>query len=127
MFAPLVIGAVINIEKFLEDLNIFYMVGIGHMALNIEGNTYENIAEKILDIPYDIAIGTDVLYSCPGFILLGKILEKVFKKSLNECFDEYVRAPLSLHNTSFLPKDKYLVVNSNLSEEKRGIFNDYNC
>ena len=25
LFAPLAIGAVINIEKFLEDLNIFYM------------------------------------------------------------------------------------------------------
>ena len=104
-----------------------HTIGIGHKALNIEGNTYENIAEKILDIPSDIAIGTDVLYSCPGFILLGKILEKVFKKPLNECFDEYVRAPLGLHNTSFLPKDKYLALNSNLSEEKRGIVNDYNC
>lgn len=35
-----------------------------------------SIAEKILDISSDIPIGADVRYSCPGFILLGKILEK---------------------------------------------------
>jgi CubicO group peptidase (beta-lactamase class C family) len=104
-----------------------HTIGIGHKALNKEGNTYANIAEKILDIPSDIAIGTDVRYSCPGFILLGKILEKVFNEPLNECFDELVAKPLGLENTSFLPSDRQGTVNSNLNGEKRGIVNDYNC
>ncbi len=104
-----------------------HTIGIGHKALNLAGYTYENIAERILDIPQDIPIGTDVRYSCPGFILLGKILEEIFGKPLNVCFDEMVAKPLGLENTSFLPKSRKNVVNSNLEEENRGIVNDYNC
>lgn len=115
-------------DKTLLIKNLLtHTVGIGHKALNKEGNTYENIAEKILDIPSDIPIGTDVLYSCPGFILLGKILEKIFGEPLNKCFDEHVAKPLGLENTSFLPKDRKNTVNSNLDDEKRGVVNDYNC
>ena len=115
-------------DKTLSVKNLLtHTVGIGHKALNKEGNTYENIAEKILDIPLDIPIGTDVLYSCPGFILLGKILEKIFGKPLNECFDEHVAKPLGLENTSFLPLNRENTVNSNLDKTKRGIVNDYNC
>jgi CubicO group peptidase (beta-lactamase class C family) len=43
-----------------------------------------------LQITCDIPIGSDVLYSCPGFILLGKILEKIFGKPLDVLFDELV-------------------------------------
>ena len=115
-------------DKSLSVKNLLtHTMGIGHKALNKEGNTYENIAEKILDIPSDIPIGTDVLYSCPGFILLGKILEKIFGEPLNKCFDELVAKPLGLNNTSFLPMDTSNAVNSNLNEDKRGIVNDYNC
>ena len=106
---------------------LIHTMGIGYKALNKEGNTYENIAEKILDIPSDIPIDTDVRYSCPGFILLGKIIEKVFGKPLNECFDELVAKPLELNNTSFLPKNREDAVNANLDDEYRGIVNDNNC
>lgn len=115
-------------EKGLTVKNLLtHTVGIGHKALNQEGNTYENIAQKILDIPSDIPVGTDVRYSCPGFILLGKILETVLEMPLNECFDQWVAAPLGLACTTFLPKERDRAVNSNLSEEKRGVVNDYNC
>ena len=104
-----------------------HTMGIGHKNLTQDGNTYENIAQKILEIPSDVEIGTDVLYSCPGYILLGKILEKVFGKPLNECFDEIVAKPLGLVDTGFLPQNKANAVNSNLEEAKRGTVNDYNC
>ena len=104
-----------------------HTIGIGHKNLCGEGNTYDNIAQKILDIPSDIPIGTDVRYSCPGFILLGKILEKVFRKPLNLCFDELVAGQLELNDTSFLPVNKENAVNANTDAEMRGIVNDYNC
>ena len=104
-----------------------HTIGIGHKSLNKEGNSYANIAEKILDIPSDIPIGTDVRYSCPGFILLGKILEKIFGMQLDHCFNELVAKPLGFENTSFLPSYRQNTVNSNLNVEKRGIVNDYNC
>jgi len=104
-----------------------HTMGIGHKNLTQEGNTYENIAERVLDIPSDIPIGTDVQYSCPGFILLGKILEKVFGKRLDLCFDEMVAKPVGMLETSFLPSNKQNAVNSNLAEHLRGVVNDYNC
>ncbi len=104
-----------------------HTMGIGYKVLTCEGYTYENIAEKILEIPSDIPIGTDVRYSCPGFILLGKIVEKVFAKPLNEAFAELVAAPLGLRDTSFLPTLTTNVVNANLDAKKRGIVNDNNC
>ena len=104
-----------------------HTMGIGHKPLNKEGYTYENIAEKILDIPSDVPIGTDVRYSCPGYILLGKILEKIFGKPLNESFEELVARPLGLSDTSFLPQNRQNAVNANVDEALRGVVNDYNC
>lgn len=115
-------------EKELTIRNLLtHTIGIGHKKLNREGFTYENIAEKILAIPSDIEIGSGVRYSCPGFILLGKILEKVFGERLDVCFERMVAEPLGLSESSFLPQNRELAVNSNLSEEMRGAVNDYNC
>ena len=43
LFAPLVIGAAINMEKFLEDLNVFYMVFFSFCFLFIVGYTVYNL------------------------------------------------------------------------------------
>ena len=122
------------VDKFFPTTKVMtlkhlltHTMGIGHKALNVEGNTYDNIAVKVLDIPSDISIGTDVRYSCPGFILLGKILEMVFGMPLQECFDELIAKPLELVNSSFLPKNIKNAVNSNLDQDLLGIVNDYNC
>lgn len=104
-----------------------HTMGIGHKPLNQEGNTYDNIAEYILSIPSDIPIGSNVLYSCPGFILLGKILEQVFGQSLERLLVEKVSEPLGMYSTSFLPDRSEKIVNSNMSETNIGLVNDYNC
>ena len=69
-----------------------------------QGITYENVAREILEIPLDIPVDSNVLYSCPAFILLGKILEKVFEDRLDRLFDRLIAAPLSLENTAFCQK-----------------------
>lgn len=104
-----------------------HTMGIGHKNLTQKGNSQENIAEKILEIPSDVAVGSQVLYSCPGYILLGKIIERVFHKPLHECFRELVAEPLCLSCTTFLPSNRKNVVNANIEEERLGIVNDYNC
>lgn len=116
----------INSSISIKNL-LTHTIGIGHKSLNKQGYTYENIVQKILDIPLDLPIGKDVLYSCPGFILLGKILEKIFSSPLDECFARLVAKPLELNDTSFLPKDRQRSVNSNIEEAFRGMVNDYNC
>lgn len=42
--------------------------------------------------------GGQVEYSCPGFILLGSILEEIFGLDLSRAFAEMVAAPLNLTN-----------------------------
>ena len=101
-----------------------HTIGYGHKSL-CEGDPAD-VAGKILHIPCDIPVGSDVLYSCPGFILLGKLLEKVYGAPLNVLFKEKVATPLGMNDSVFLPKGG-AIVNSNQDEADRGKVNDYNC
>ena len=74
-----------------------------------------------------IPVGSDVIYSCLAFILLGKILEKAYGKPLDVLLDELVCKPLCLNSTCFCPQSKTNIVNSNLDETQLGIVNDFNC
>lgn len=94
-------------EKDISILDmLIHCVGIGHKPLNKEGNNYENIVKYICSIPSDFKIGETVSYSCPGFIMLGKILEKIYGKRLDEAFDECVKAPLKMCHSGFLPTER---------------------
>lgn len=104
-----------------------HTMGIGHKSLVAEGNTYDNITDFILNIPSDVPIGSETLYSCPGYILLGKILEKIFGERLDSLFLKYVAAPLGMKYSSFNPARTDNIVNSNVNADEKGIVNDYNC
>lgn len=114
-------------KKITVENMLTHRVGIGWKQLWGDGINYGNIAEHILSIPSDIPIGGETLYSCPGFILLGKVLEKVFGGRLDELFIKYVATPLSLTDSTFLPKCNADIVNANPEAELKGVVNDYNC
>lgn len=104
-----------------------HTTGIGYRLLTEKGVNYDNVASYILGMQGDIPIGQDVRYSCPGFILLGKILEQVFEKRLDIVFAEEVSKPLGLTSTTFRPDRNRDCVNSNIEEAEKGLVNDYNC
>ena len=114
-----------------ENLTVWnlltHTLGIGHKALNSKDVNYGNVHDYILGIKSDVPIGTEVLYSCPGFILLGKIAEKVFDGKLDELFYTLVAEPLGMKSSRFLPNKDSDLVNSNVSQDERGTVNDYNC
>ena len=125
-----------SLSKFFDaprakELTVFnlltHTIGIGHK--NLTGHTagYDSVGEYILNIPVDVPTGTDVLYSCPGFILLGQVLEKVFGDRLDKLFTRYVAEPLGMKNTGFLPDRTQDIVNANPVPGNVGIVNDYNC
>ena len=126
-----------KVSKYLDcpadkqDMRIFnlltHTIGIGHKPLNVKGVNYDNVAKFILDIPLDLPIGSDVLYSCPGYIILGKILEKVFGQRLDHLFKKMVAEPLGMTASSFLPDRSMQIVNAQLEESDRGVVHDYNC
>ena len=105
-----------------------HTMGIGHRALNSPQNNYDNIAEFILSLEHN-PVGTKVEYSCPAFILLGKILEKIYSKRLDLLFKEKVAEPLNMRRSTFLPNKSMRsnMVNSNLDPDLKGVVNDYNC
>ena len=104
-----------------------HTMGIGHKPVNVDGVTYDNVQNYILNIPLDEAVGEKVIYSCPAFILLGKILEKVFGENLDTLFDKYVAKPLKMKNSGYLPDKSLNIINHNFNDSDRGIVNDYNC
>lgn len=114
-------------EKLTIEHLLTHTMGIGHKAMTAKRNSYDNIERYILNIPLDVPIGSEVLYSCPGYILLGKILEKVFGKGQDALFLELIANPLGMELTSFCPDKKNQFVNSNNTEAEIGMVNDYNC
>ena len=104
-----------------------HTMGIGHKSMLKSTGGYENIQNYILHIPSDVPIGSEVNYSCPGYILLGRILEKVFSERLDRLFTELVANPLGMKYTSYHPDKRLDIVNSNSSAEELGLVNDYNC
>lgn len=105
-----------------------HTIGIGYRYLCEPQNNYENIHNYILNLKGN-PIGIDVQYSCPAFILLGKIIETIYKKRLDLLFDEKIAKPLNLNNTCYNPLKKGFndFVNSNISDSNIGMVNDNNC
>lgn len=112
------------------DLTIRHLlthtIGFGYRDLRQAGYTYDNIEAYIFSLPREVPLGADVRYCCSAFILLGKILERVFGKRLNEAFRELVAEPLEMRDTTYLPERNRSFVNSNLSEAEKGIVNCHN-
>lgn len=104
-----------------------HTIGIGHKSLLPFAGAYSDVQDYILSIPTDIPIGSDVRYSCPGYILLGRIVEKVLGASLDQLTKAYVTAPLGMSSTTFLPDRSLDIVNANPTADACGLVNDYNC
>lgn len=119
------------VPPHFEDLTVFHLLthtmGIGHRPLNSPQNNYGNIVHYILSLEGN-PLGQDVEYSCPAFILMGKILEQIYGKRLDVLFRELVAEPLGMTSSSFCPdRNSGDFINSNLEPDKKGIVNDYNC
>ncbi len=104
-----------------------HTMGIGHRSMVAPGNTYDNIADHILSNPCEIPPGSDVLYSCPAYILLGKIIEKVLGARLDRLFDTYLKDTMGMTHSGYLPAPACCFVNSNVAPSEKGMVNDYNC
>ena len=61
------------------------------------------VARTILRSAPFCAVGEQVHYSCMGYILLQKILERLSGKSLDALAEEYVFRPLGMNATGYLP------------------------
>jgi len=70
----------------------------------IEGcTTPEDTFQALLNVPLEAPPGEAVIYSCLGYLLLGKILEAHTEQPLNVLFAKHIAAPAGMVDSSFLP------------------------
>ncbi len=65
--------------------------------------TPEEVFEALLQQPLSGKPGSRVVYSCLGYMLLGKVIEIAAGKDLNRLFHEMIAARLDMHDSTFLP------------------------
>lgn len=70
-----------------------------------EAGSPENALDCILNTPLAYKTGTDVQYSCMGFITLAKIMEKISGKNLYQMAKEWTFDPLGMNNTEYRGTD----------------------
>lgn len=116
-----------------QDLKIkhlmYHSIGFNGRSLCLNSMFYDNCAEQILNIPSQWKPGSKFSYCCASYILLGKIIEKVFCERLDIVWKKEVAEMLNLDSSNFLPKpdpNKHYI-NVNLSDKYAYIANDYNC
>ena len=94
-----------------ENITIFDLMthtsGIkAHFPLWLRGITPESAADEILREKLGYPTSSDVVYTCMGYILLARILEKIEGESLDKLADRLVFSPLGMKNTCYCPKNK---------------------
>ena len=106
----------LGIPEGRAEANIFHLMthtsGITpHIALWREipdyavgsGDFDSAVARTILRSAPFCKVGEQVYYSCMGYILLQKILERISGKPLDKLAEDYVFAPLGMNATGYLP------------------------
>lgn len=66
-----------------------------------------HVLEEALEIPLDELPGTRTLYSDTGFILLGEIIERVCRQSLDTFCRNEIFTPLEMKQTCFNPPESW--------------------
>jgi len=61
------------------------------------------VFKKIAEIKLEYPTNSKVVYSDLNFIILGFLIEKIFRKLLSELSSKEIFQPLNLHNTCFCP------------------------
>ena len=90
-----------------EDITVFMLMthtsGISaHMPLYLDKDSVDAVS-AILSKPLAYPTGTKTVSSCMGYILLGKILEKIEGKTLDKIVKERVFVPLGMENSFYNP------------------------
>lgn len=121
------------IQNYLPDF-IHPQVTISHLlthtsglpawrATYLESKTKEGIINYLSQISSDYPTGTQVVYSCLGYILLGKLLERLTDEPLDVLAQKWIFQPLGMNWTRYNPPsawiDKCAATEDSNSFEKR--------
>ena len=92
-------------------------------ATYLESKNGEEVVNYLCQIPLDYPTGTQVVYSCLGYILLGKLLEHLTSEPLDALAQKWIFQPLEMDWTRYNPPptwaDKCAATEDSNSFEKR--------
>ena len=92
-------------------------------ATYLESKTKADVVNYLSQIPLDYSTGTQVVYSCLGYILLGKLLERLTGKPLDALAQNWIFQPLEMNWTRYNPPsawtDKCAATEDSNSFERR--------
>lgn len=74
-----------------------------HFPLWLRGITPAQAVQEILREPLGYETGTEVAYTCMGYILLGKMIEKLEQEPLDRIVCRLVFEPLGMQNSFYNP------------------------
>lgn len=77
-------------------------------ATYLESKTKEDVVNYLGQIPLDYPTGTQVVYSCLGYILLGKLLERLTGKPLDVLAQKWIFQPLGMNRTRYSPPPAWI-------------------
>ncbi|MFI3258448.1 MAG: serine hydrolase [Spirochaetales bacterium] len=100
-----------------------------HIYISDFATSAHEAVDVIMAQPLLHDIGTMPVYSCLGFIVLGRILEKIGKAPLDRLAKNIVFDPLRLHNTTYHPQGDIAPTeyNPEIGEFLCGIVHDENA
>ena len=98
-----------------------------HFLLSDYAAGPEDAVKAILDYPLAQAPGSDPIYSCMGYILLGKILEQIGGAPLDQLAQNHVFAPLGMTHTGYHPTGDIAPTDSATGKLLQGIVHDENA
>ena len=101
------------IQSYLPEF-IHPQVNISHLlthtsglpawrATYLESKTKDAVVNYLGQIPLEYSTGTKVVYSCLGYILLGKLLERLTGEPLDVLAQRWIFQPLEMNSTRYNP------------------------
>ena len=92
-------------------------------ATYLESESRDGVVSYLSQMPLEYPPGTQVVYSCLGYILLGALIERLTGKSLDDLAQKWIFQPLEMDWTRYTPppewKDLCAATEDSSSFEKR--------
>ena len=73
------------------------------LPLYLRAPSRENVISYLAEVPLESQPGEKAVYSCLGYIALGKLLERVTEQSLDKLAQKCIFTPLGMESTRFNP------------------------
>lgn len=130
------IGEFMPCPDVKKDITIWHLMthtsGLpAHVELWKITESPENVTDVILGLDLLYKPGTGVTYSCLGFILLGKIIKKVYGSGLDILAKTLVFEPLGMDNAGYNPANRSTAAATEYSEDLgsyiKGVVHDENA